>query len=57
MGNVFIERLRRSLKYECADLRTFEMGSKLRAMFRTGIGYYDASRHHSGLGELTRLAA
>ena len=31
MDNVFIERLWRSLKYECIYLHAFETGSKLRA--------------------------
>ena len=31
MANVFIERLWRSLKYECVYLHAFETGSELRA--------------------------
>ena len=31
MDNVFIERLWRSLKYECIYLHAFETGSELRA--------------------------
>jgi len=31
MDNVFIERLWRSLKYECVYLLAFEIGSELRA--------------------------
>ena len=31
MDNVFIERLWRSLKYECVYLHAFETGSELRA--------------------------
>jgi putative transposase len=31
MDNVFIKRLRRSLKYECVDLHAFEINSFLRA--------------------------
>jgi putative transposase len=68
MDNVFIERLWRSLKYECVYLHAFETGSELRAGLTTWIGYYNAKRPHSGLrgqtpdeaygmGELMRLAA
>ena len=37
MDNVFIERLWRSLKYECVFLNAFETGSEA----RTGIGSLD----------------
>jgi putative transposase len=68
MDNVFIERLWRSLKYECVYLHAFETGSELRAGFAKWIGYYNARRPHSGLDggtpdeaygadEVTRLAA
>ena len=68
MDNVFIERLWRSLKYECVYLHAFETGSELRAGLAKWIGYYNAGRPHSGLGgqtpdevygaeEATRLAA
>ena len=68
MDNVFIERLWRSLKYECVYLHAFETGSELRAGLTKWIGYYNANRPHSGLGgqtpdeaygmgELMRLAA
>ena len=36
MDNVFIERLWRSLKYECVYLHAFETGSELRAGCRSG---------------------
>ena len=39
MDNVFIERLWRSLKYECVYLHAFETGSEVRA------GLFNAVRH------------
>ena len=53
MDNVFIERLWRSLKYECIYLHAFETGSELRAGLQTWIGYYNARRPHSTLGGRT----
>ncbi len=47
MDNVFIERLWRSLKYECVYLHAFETGSELRAGLSRWIGYYNAARPHS----------
>ena len=49
MDNVFIERLWRSLKYECVYLHAFETGSELRAGLTKWIGYYNAGRPHSAL--------
>ncbi len=68
MDNVFIERLWRSLKYECIYLHAFETGSELRAGLSRWIGYYNAQRPHSSLagrtpdeayeaGRMERLAA
>ena len=53
MDNVFIERLWRSLKYECIYLHAFETGSELRAGLTQWIGYYNARRPHSILGGRT----
>ncbi len=53
MDNVFIERLWRSLKYECVYLHAFETGSELRAGLGRWIGYYNAARPHSALGGKT----
>ena len=53
MDNVFIERLWRSLKYECVYLHAFETGSELRAGLTRWIGYYNAQRPHSSLGGRT----
>ena len=47
MDNVFIERLWRSLKYECVFLNAFETGSEARAGIGRWIGYYNADRPHS----------
>ena len=68
MDNVFIERLWRSLKYECVYLHAFETGSELRAGLTKWIGYYNTQRPHStlagwtpdeayGTGGVERLAA
>ena len=68
MDNVFLERLWRSLKYECIYLHAFETGSELRAELSRRIGYYNARRPHStlagqtpdeayGAGRMERLAA
>jgi putative transposase len=53
MDNVFIERLWRSLKYECVYLHAFETGSELRAGLSQWIGYYNARRPHSTLAGRT----
>jgi putative transposase len=53
MDNVFIERLWRSLKYECVYLHAFESGSELRAGLARWIGYYNTRRPHSALAERT----
>jgi transposase InsO family protein len=49
MDNVFIERLWRSLKYECIYLDAFKAGTELRAGLSKWIGYYNAGRPHSAL--------
>ena len=53
MDNVFIERLWRSLMYECVYLSEFATGSQA----RTGIGgwmdFYDRCRPHSSLNDRT----
>jgi putative transposase len=47
MDNVFIERLWRSLKYECVFLTAFETGSEARTGIGHWIGYYNTDRPHS----------
>jgi putative transposase len=53
MDNVFIERLWRSLKYECVYLHAFETGSELRAGLSRWIGYDNTQRPHSALAGRT----
>ena len=48
-----IERLRRSLKYECVFLNAFETGSEARTGIGRWIGYYNADRPHSTFGGRT----
>ena len=49
MDNVFIERLSRSLKYECVCLHAFETGSEPRRGLTQWVGLYNARRSHSSL--------
>jgi len=42
MDNVFIERLWRSLKYECVFLNAFETGSEATSGIGRWFGYYNA---------------
>jgi putative transposase len=53
MDNVFIERLWRSLKYECVFLNAFENGSEARAGIGCWIDYYNTDRPHSTFGGRT----
>ena len=53
MDNVFIERLWRSLKYECIYLHAFETGTDLRAGLTSWITYYNTRRPHSTLAGRT----
>lgn len=47
MDNVFIERLWRSLKYECVYLQAFENGTECRNGIGVWISYYNSERPHS----------
>lgn len=49
MDNVFIERLWRSLKYECVYIHAFETGSELRAGLTRWIDNYNIRRPHPAL--------
>lgn len=49
MDNVFIERLWRSLKYECIYLHAFDTGSELRGGVKQWIGFYNGRRPHTAL--------
>ena len=53
MNNVFIERLWRSLKYECVCLNDFETGSELRKGVDRWFDYYNNYRPHSTLAGRT----
>lgn len=51
--NRMIERLWRSLKYECVYLHAFERGSEAKAGIGKWLAYYNAERPHSTHGILT----
>jgi putative transposase len=55
MDNVFIERLWRSMKYECIYLHAYETGSEARAGIGRWIDYYNFDRPHSTHGGRTPL--
>jgi putative transposase len=57
MDNVFIERLWRSLKYECVYLNAFETGSQARAGIGRWIDFYNHQRPHSAHGVRTPAEA
>jgi len=46
VDNRMIERLWRSLKYECIYLNAFETGSQARAGIGKWLAYYNAGRPH-----------
>ena len=48
-----IERLWRSLKYECVYLHAFETGSEAKAGIGKWLAYYNVERPHSTHGILT----
>ncbi len=53
LDNVFIERLWRSLKYECVYLNAFETGSEARLQIGKWIELYNQRRPHSTFGGKT----
>ena len=53
MDNVMIERLWRSLKYECIYLHAFESGSEVRQGLKHWIDFYNTRRPHSSLDDRT----
>ena len=53
IDNRMIERLWRSLKYECVYLHAFERGSEAKAGIGKWLAYYNADRPHSTHGILT----
>lgn len=50
LDNIFVERLWRSLKYECVYLHAWETGSEAKAGVRKWIAFYNHKRPHSALG-------
>ena len=53
MDNVMVERLWRSLKYECIYLHAFETGSEVRQGLNRWIDLYNTRRPHSSLDDKT----
>jgi putative transposase len=53
IDNRMIERLWRSLKYECIYLNAFETGSQARTGIGEWLAYYNTERPHSTHGILT----
>jgi len=51
--NIFIERLWRTLKYECIYLHAFETGSEARQGIGRWVDLYNQDRPHSSLGGRT----
>jgi putative transposase len=50
IDNIFIERLWRSLKYECAYLHAWETGSQAKAGIGCWINFYNRQRPHAAHG-------
>ena len=49
LDNIFIERLWRTLKYECVYLHAWETGSEMKAAIRKWMTFYNHQRPHSAL--------
>jgi putative transposase len=50
LDNIFVERLWRSLKYECVYLHAWETGSEAKAGVRKWMEFYNHKRPHSAFG-------
>ncbi len=50
LDNIFVERLWRSLKYECVYLHAWETGSEAKVGVGKWIEFYNRKRPHSALG-------
>ncbi len=50
LDNIFVERLWRTLKYECVYLHAWETGSQAKAGVRDWMDFYNRRRPHSALG-------
>lgn len=57
MDNVMIERIWRSLKYECVYLHAFENGHDLKSGISNWIRFYNTRRPHSSLDDRTPYEA
>jgi len=57
MDNIMIERLWRSLKYECVYLHAFETGSEARKGIDKWVRRYNEERPHSALDDKTPYEA
>ena len=57
MDNIFIERLWRSVKYECVYLHADETGLQARAGIGNWVDHYNNRRPHSSLGGQTPAEA
>ena len=55
--NVFVERLWRSVKYECIYLKAYESVSAARADIGRYLDWFNTQRPHSSLQDLTPLQA
>ena len=53
LDNIFVERLWRSMKYECVYLHAWETGSEAKAGIRKWMTFYNHQRPHSALGGRT----
>jgi len=51
--NIFVERLWRSVKYECVYLKAFDDAAHLRQELTTWFAWYNAERPHQGLNDKT----
>ncbi len=50
LDNIFVERLWRSMKYECVYLHAWETGSQAKAGIKKWMDFYNQKRPHSALG-------
>ena len=50
LGNIFIERLWRALKYECVYLHAWETGLQARTGVRNWMEFHNHRRPHKALG-------
>ncbi|MBL3560152.1 DDE-type integrase/transposase/recombinase [Rhodovulum sulfidophilum] len=51
LDDIFIERLWRTLKYECVYLHAWDTGSQARAGVRNSMEFYNHRRPHKALGD------